>query len=173
MCGFCVVFQSVSSPLAGAHLRQRRARLHRVRDQALLDDPLVDHQLGVLERRVDVAAGDDPVERLIARHVGVQLRRAGLHGLLGVGHRRQRLVVDVDQLERIVGALLRLGHDNGDDVADVADGILRGAGIGRDLELGVRHEPRARRRLQPLDVGARVDGDHAWRGLGACSCRCA
>ena len=82
MCGFCVVFQSVSSPDCAAPLRERRARLHRVRNQPLLDDAVLDHDLGVLERRVDVAAGDDPVERLVARHVGVQLRRAGLHGLL-------------------------------------------------------------------------------------------
>ena len=48
--------------LAGraAPLRQRGTRFHRVRNQPLLDDPLLDHDLGVLERRVDVAAGRPP-----------------------------------------------------------------------------------------------------------------
>ena len=66
--------------LAGgaAPLGQRRARLHRVRNQPLLDDALLDDDLGVLERRVDVAAGDRPVEGLVVRDVGVQLRRARL-----------------------------------------------------------------------------------------------
>ena len=77
MCGFCVVFQSVSSPVAGDELRDRAARLHRRRDQPLLDDPIADDDVGRLERRVDVAAGDRPVEREVAGRFGVQLRRAG------------------------------------------------------------------------------------------------
>ena len=102
MCGFCVVFQSVSSPVAANVLRDRGARLHGGRNQALLDDVVLDDDLRRRERRVDVAAAHDPVERLVARHARVHLRRAGGHGLLGIDDRRQRLVVDVDQLERIL-----------------------------------------------------------------------
>jgi len=39
-----------------APLREGGARLHRVGDEPLVDDPLLDDHLGVLERRVDVAA---------------------------------------------------------------------------------------------------------------------
>ena len=54
----------------------------------------------------------------------MQLRRARLRRrCLRVDHRRQRLVVDVDQLERVVGLIRRLGDDHGDDVADVADDV--------------------------------------------------
>ena len=56
MCGFCDVTQSVTSPVAGAVLRERRARLHRVGDQALVDDAFLDDDVGGLERRLDVAA---------------------------------------------------------------------------------------------------------------------
>ena len=63
--------------LAGcaAPLRERRARLHRVRDEPLLDDALLDDDFGVRERGVDVAACDRPVEGLVVRHLGMKLRR--------------------------------------------------------------------------------------------------
>ena len=66
-----------------APLRERRARLHRVRNQPLLDDAFLDDDLGGPERRVDVAAGDGPVKRLVVRHVGVQLWRARLRARPG------------------------------------------------------------------------------------------
>ena len=44
--------------LAGLELRGDRARLHRIRDEALVDDPLADPDLGILEGLVDVAAFD-------------------------------------------------------------------------------------------------------------------
>src|SRR5437867_8249189 len=51
--------------LAGLELRGHGARLHRVRDKALVDDALSDLDLSVLERLVDVAAlhrvGEDEV----------------------------------------------------------------------------------------------------------------
>ena len=46
MCGFCVVFQSVSSPVAGRELRHGAARLHRRRNQPLLDDPIAHDDFG-------------------------------------------------------------------------------------------------------------------------------
>ena len=76
MCGFCVVFHSVSSPVAGEVMRERCARLHRGRDQPLLDDAVANDDIGVLERGIDVAAGNGPVERDVVRRVLVQLRRA-------------------------------------------------------------------------------------------------
>ncbi len=97
MCGFCVVFQTVSSPDARAPCRERRARLHRVRNQPLLNDPFLDDDVGVLERGVEVAAGDRPVKRLVAGDVGVKLRRAGHRGLWRIDDGGQRLVVDVDR----------------------------------------------------------------------------
>ena len=149
-------------------LREGGARFHGVRDEPLLDDPVADDDLGVRERLVDVAApGDVPVERLIARNVGVQLRRVVPGGRFWIGYRRQRLVVDLDQVERVVGLIPILGDDRRDDVAGVADDVLRDHLVTGDLEVGVGQQPRAGHRLQlALDVGAGVDGDDARGGRG-------
>ena len=85
----------------------------------------LDDDLGVRERRVDVAAGDRPVKRALFGTSSCSCGAPGLHGFLGIDDGRQRLVVDVDELERIVRLMRRLGDDDGDDVADVADGVLR------------------------------------------------
>ena len=82
----------------------RAARLHRVGDEPLLHEALPDDDFGVVERAVGVAIGELPVERLIAGRFVVQLRRASGQRLLCVGDDGQRLVVDVDQVER-VGAM--------------------------------------------------------------------
>ena len=66
MCGFCVVFQSVSSPVAGTNCATAPrvsiavgiSRCWMIRSR--------DDDFGVGERRVDVAAGDRPVERDVA-----------------------------------------------------------------------------------------------------------
>ena len=47
----------------------------------------------------------------------------GLHRLLGVDDGRQRLPVDVDRLERVVGLLRRLGDDRGDALAGPLDAV--------------------------------------------------
>ena len=51
-------------------LRDRAARLHRRRDQPLLDDAIADDDVGRRERGVDVAARDGPVERDVAGRLG-------------------------------------------------------------------------------------------------------
>ena len=44
--------------LAGLELRSDRTRLHRIRDEALVDDPLADSDFGILEGLLDIAAFD-------------------------------------------------------------------------------------------------------------------
>ena len=143
---------------------QRRSRLHRVRDQPLLNDAVRHHDLGVLEGGVDVATRHHPVERLVARDLLMQLRGARLRRGLRVGHRRQRLVIDLDQLERVLGGVSVLGHDHRDDVADVAHHVLGDAVIGGDLQVRVGEQPGAGGRLdRAVRVGVGVDGDHPGR----------
>ena len=140
MCGFCVVFQSVSSPVAGTYCASAPRGSIAVGISRCWMMRSLDHDVGLLERRVDVAAGDRPVERDVVRRFGVQLRRARLRRLLRVDDGRQRLVVDVDQVERVVRLVRRLGDDDRDGVADVADDVL---GDARDrapiFKFGVRH----------------------------------
>ena len=90
MCGFCVVFQSVSSPVTGTNCATAprvsiavgisRCWMIRSRTTTSAD----------CEGGVDVAAGDRPVERDVVGNVAVQLRRALLHGLLRIDDGRQR-----------------------------------------------------------------------------------
>ena len=168
MCGFCVVFQSVSSPDAWLYWATARPRFHRVRDQPLVDDALLEDDargLGLLEGGVDVTAAHDPVERLVALDVGVELWRVGFGRRFRIDHRRQRLVVDLDQVERVVGLIAIVGDHHRDDVAGVADDLLGDARIGGDLQVGIGEEPGAWHRLQrAVDVGAGVDGQHPRRG---------
>ncbi len=138
MCGFCVVFQSVSSPVAFTKLASaaRGSMAVGISRCWMMRSLTVTSALG--EGGVDVAAGDGPVERLIARHVGVQLRRAVGRGLLRIDDGWQRLVVDVDQIERVLRLIAVLGDDDGDAVADVADDVGGDGLVGCDLEIGIR-----------------------------------
>ena len=45
----------------------------------------------------------------------------GLHCVFGVDHHRKALVVDHDQIERILGDIATLGHHHGDRFAHMAD----------------------------------------------------
>ena len=85
--------------------------------------------------------------------------------------RRQRLVVDLDQLGGVAGLRQRLGDDEGDAVADVADAVgdeqrLEGAVALRRAEI-LRHQRRGDgAELVGDDVGAGQHQQHAGRGLG-------
>ena len=67
----------------GNVMRQRPARFHRCRDQALLDDPVADDDFRRLECRIDVATGNRPFESNVVRRFHVQLRRPGLTAFSG------------------------------------------------------------------------------------------
>ena len=58
--------------------------------------------------------------------------RAGLAGVLGVDHDRQRVVVDDDAVGRVAGLRRRLGDDERDRLADHAH-----AAVGEDRALGL------------------------------------
>ncbi len=71
------------------------ADLHRVRDQAVVDEALLDDDLGVGEGGVGaVLVADGPHEHDVVGGVLVELRRARLGRLLGVDDGGQRLPVD-------------------------------------------------------------------------------
>ena len=70
---------------------------------------------------VPVLVADGPLEDDVVRGVLVELRRARLGRLLGVDDGRQRLLVDVDGVERVGGLLGRLGDDRRDALAGPLD----------------------------------------------------
>ena len=102
------------------------ADLHRVRDQALVDDPLADDDLGVVDGGVRAGlVADAPLEDDVVRGVLVELRRARLHRLLGVDDGGQRLVVDDDRVEGVVGLRFGVGDDRGDALTGPLDAVGR------------------------------------------------
>ena len=144
-------------------LGDRGARLHGVRYQALVEYPLLDHHVGAGEGLVGViAARHHPVERLVVGRVLVELRGAIAHCLLGVDDRRKRVVLDLDELQRILGcvAVLRNHHRHG--VPLVPHRVVGDREMVDRLEVGVREQPRAwDGGERGVDVRARVHGHDA------------
>ena len=82
-------------------------------------------------------------------------RRARRHGVARGGDRGQRIVRDLHRLGRVLGGVPGVGHDRGDDIADMVD-LVAGEG-------------RARRRIHGAAVAERHrmhDGELAVAGPG-------
>ena len=71
-----------------------------------------------------VAVAHHAVGVAVGGPVGVHERRAGGQRRLEVVDDRQRLVVDLDQVDRLLGDLGRDRGDRGDDLALEADDVL-------------------------------------------------
>src|SRR5438309_4080070 len=84
--------------LARLELGRDRARLHRIRNETLVHDPLTDFDLGVLECLVDVAAFDRVREHEVRPKLFMDDRRARFEGFGRVDHDRKRLVIDRDEV---------------------------------------------------------------------------
>ena len=62
----------------------------------------------------------DCVRQMLPAALIVQLRSARLHGVFGIENRRQRLVFDPNEVERLFGGILIDGRNGRDLFADVA-----------------------------------------------------
>jgi hypothetical protein len=136
--------------------RQARTRLHRVADHARV----LERDFHDLARRAERRVGRglvarDPVEGEVAGQLGVQLRRARRERLFGDRDRGQLLVLDGDQLGRVLRRVRRLGDDAGDALADVAHLALSEHRAGRFLQ-----------RLAVAVLHPEVRGNRAVTGLG-------
>ena len=115
------------------------AGLHRVGDQPLVDDALADHDLGPVDGRVGAGlVADVPLEDDVVGGVLVELRRAIGDGLLHVDDRRQRLPIDLDGLERVVGLGLRVGDHRRDALTGPLDAVGGQDARGADVVLDAR-----------------------------------
>ena len=150
------------------------ARLERRRVAARVDDVARDDGVGLGEGAVGgrLVAGLPGRAREVVALAGLVVadqRRVGVERLAGVDDRRQRLVLDVDQLQRVVGRVL-VGRDHERDLLALeADLVAREHGL---RVVGDRRHPRQAERLEVLggddrgDVGVRerprrVDRDDA------------
>ena len=127
---------------------QRRTRFHRIRDQALLDDTLLNNDVRFLESPIDITARNRPVERHIVLNIRMDLRCSRLFGFFRIDDCRERFVVYDNQVERIRRLIWTFGHDGGNDVANVADQIFCDTWIPRDLQIRVGNQPGAGHRIQ-------------------------
>ena len=149
------------------------ARLHRDGRQAVVLDPELDDVLGAGEGRVGrLLVAEHQAEGVVAGRIVVpHLGRVGLGGVLDIDHSRQRLVVDLDQFRGVAGLRQRLGDDEGDAVADVADAVVDDERLEGAVALGraeiLRHQMRGEcADLLGDHVGAGQHQQHAGRGLG-------
>ncbi len=145
--------------------RNDRSRLHRHRDQPLLDVALADGVGRVVERPLDGAVGlldqEVPRVRRVGAEVGVHEHPVG-QGIFEVDHRLARVVGDVDRLDRVVGDRVAGGEHDGHTVTDVVDRVERDRVVRRvEHVLGDRPGARHRRGPEVGEVGAGVDGAHA------------
>ena len=122
----------------------RRARLHRVRHQAVVGDVERDHIGRSLESRIGGGfIADGPVVDHVAGRFRMQLRRARLNRIAHVGDGGQFLVVDATASAASRAWLLRLGDHDRDRLADEAHGLRRHrrprAHLHRRAVLGMDH----------------------------------
>jgi hypothetical protein len=102
---------------------------------------------------VDVVGG-------LALLVLADQRRVGLQGLVRVDHRRERVVVDVDQLQGVAGDVGVLG-DHRRDLLALEHHLVEGQD-----RLGVARQGRHPRQAVGVQVAAGDDRDHARVGGG-------
>ena len=108
-------------PAVPVVVAERRARLHRVDDDAVVAQLETGDVRGRRESRsVRVGVAEMEVEPAVARHLVVELRRAGSQRLLRLGHRGQGFDIETDRFGGVARGGGRLGDDDGDGIADIA-----------------------------------------------------
>ena len=155
----------------GVHVRHAAAALERRRMAARIVRLELDHPVGLRERRFGGRAVARlpvvDVVRVLALLVVPDHRRVRLERLLRRRHRVERLVVDHDQLEGVLGRVGVLRHHGGDLLALEAHLVrgehgLRVAGerghpgepvLGHQLARDHGHDARQRRRRGGVDGG--------------------
>ena len=100
------------------------AGLHRDRRQPLVDELLLDDDVGVGAGLVHVPGAALEGEGLVAVPLGMDDGRARLQRLLQVRDRGQRLVVHLDQVEGVPGRIRVLGHHRGNRLSHVPHDLL-------------------------------------------------
>ena len=145
----CEQVRKVVTFVAASCQAVRAARLHRGDNQALIDDGDARDMRGLGESvahrflargRIGGRAG--PVDGDIAGHVVMHLRRAGFHRVAHIGDRRQRVILDIDQLRAVERREFALRDHGNDRLADMRHALAR-------ERRPVRHAPAACRLSRP------------------------
>jgi hypothetical protein len=123
----------------GAGLGDDGARFHAGRDQPVVDDAQSNELIGIPRGFLVIATANPKHGRDVVGHVVVELWRAVANRGLFIDHRGQRLVVDIDSAQGIVGFGLRRGHHQGHAFADETHALDGDDRAGRHL--GSRNDP--------------------------------
>ena len=151
---------------------------------ALVDDQLLGHHFGLFERLVGaLGVADLPAEDMVAvlaRAVGAaglalqivaQAGHAGIHGVVRIDLRRQPLVFDRDEIDRVGGDIAVLGHDEGDFLALEQHFVAGQHGLhvasegGHEIELQGFQIGRGQHRLHPRQLERRLLVDRFDAGM--------
>jgi hypothetical protein len=139
----------VGDRAAGLHRRRVRARIHHVLGG--------DHVRAREDRLGRLPVAGLPVEDVVvgpALDLVAHQRRVRVERPAGLDHRRQHLVVDVDQLERVARGVPVVGDDKGDLLA------LEAHLVGGEHRLHVRGQRRRPGEVERLEVLAGDDRVH-------------
>src|SRR6185503_15551110 len=119
------------------------------------DDSLLDDDLGVFERLLDVAAVLVKVEGDVVGPLRVDCGGAGGDRLLRIGDGGQNVVLHFDKIGRVACDVAVGSNDNGHGVASVVHAVLREEVMVRDAKSGQRSG--AGDRAEVCNIGAGED----------------
>ncbi len=119
------------------------------------------HAIGCGEPRVHVAIAQRVMPQDVATQLVVEQRRIWGNGQLGVHYRRQRRVLDLDEVQRVLGCGAVDRSDGGDWLADVAHPARCQTEVAHQRR---RRNHRPNRIGQFLNVCAGDDGVDAGQG---------
>ena len=148
-------------------LREHASRLDRVRDQARLDVAPRHDDVCRVDRGLRIARLELPDVALVRLELGVDERSVVRECLLDVTDRAEGLVVDLDELRRILGQRAALGDDDGDAVTLIARLVSGERVVRRHLDV-LRHRPGAGHAADPVagEVRTGERGDDTLRSPG-------
>ena len=131
--------QHVVAVVGSAIFGHHHVAFHRREGIARIVDGERDAGVGLLERTLGLAVGELADRDLVGLGVGMQERRRFFARGLRVDHRRERLVVDGNQLGRVLGQIAALGHHQRHRLAHIAHVLDRerplvDLGLERDQE---------------------------------------
>ena len=143
-------------------VRDHAVGFHRRRDRARVTVLVAEHPPGAGERAVRVAVLETALLGDVAARLLEQQRRVRRDRILEERDALQRLVLDLDQLQRVFGDIAVLGHHHRHRLAHVAHLVDRA-----HVEFHARLDHARNRARHPGDLGAGDDADHACKLLGA------
>ena len=94
--------------------------LHRIGNQALVNDAILNHDFGFLESGFHIAPRDLPAEINIVRDATIQQRGALLGGFDRIDNRWKRLILHLDHVGGIARLIAVFGDDSRNCITNIA-----------------------------------------------------